>query len=535
MEQNIFDLMNKKRNIKTNIPDNRVWSHKCSIHPVDITKIMDTQDSTFNYAYSLLFSDNRDIKMNKPIYKRRKINDKKQSNYLKYISNDSEKILNKAYTRINFMKDETKELQKLNTLSLQKTSKSYFRTNRPHTSNYNTIRDRIESASTNYQTQTINLSNSKKYKRNSLQKNIKKILGKSKLANIPLLNEKSENNLYTNNLYSNENTKENTNPNLNSFSRKRNVFSAFNKNKRNSFLSFNRNKNKFNLKSKTNFSLHSPINLFVDKGEEKFRNLIDIDIPKLYSTNKKKHLNLARLNDVYRVQMNKSLRHYNPENHLKELNKIQRDNISVRQSMENVKCKMNQKINDRCQGQYYKKQYLRFKEENEKDKKAKSQEKKPFPAQIPFNICFRNNDKNKKVKVFPHGYKIRAYYDYCASCDRKQKSKNNDFFEFGSNTLFGHLHNKDYDLIYSSLDELFNALEIEPIIKYIDKFKNEKPNKDKNILNDRIKNFFPVLTETERKIQKMEQHQFPKRQKITEEENIIEKINETKKLLVRDK
>ena len=535
MEQNIFDLMNKKRNIKTNIPDNRVWSHKCSIHPVDITKIMDTQDSTFNYAYSLLFSDDRDIKMNKPIYKRRKINDKKQSNYLKYISNDSEKILNKIYTRINFMRNETKELQKLNTLSLQKTSKSYFRTNRPETSN--TIRNRIDSASTNYQTQTINIKNSKNLLSKSLQNNIKKKFDKNGLVSTPVSNEKSDinnNNLYTNNLYSNENTKENTNPNLNSFSKKRNLFSAFNKNKnknkRNTFLSLN----KSNLKSKTNFSLSSPINLFVDKGEEKFRNLIDIDIPKLYSTNKKKHLNLARLNDVYRVQMNKSLRHYNPENHLKELNKIQRDNISVRQSMENVKCKMNQKINDRCQGQYYKKQYLRFKEENEKDKKAKSQEKKPFPAQIPFNICFRNNDKNKKVKVFPHGYKIRAYYDYCASCDRKQKSKNNDFFEFGSNTLFGHLHNKDYDLIYSSLDELFNALEIEPIIKYIDKFKNEKPNKDKNILNDRIKNFFPVLTETEKKIQKMEQHQVFKRQKLTEE-NIMDKINETKKLLTRDK
>jgi len=280
--------------------------------------------------------------------------------------------------------------------------------------------------------------------------------------------------------------------------------------------------------------LHSPVNLFIDKGEEKYRNLINIDIPKLYSTNKKKHLNLARLNDVYRVQMNKSLRQYNAENHLKELNKIQRDNISVRQSMEDVKCKMNQKINDRCQGQYYKKEYLKFKEENEKEKKAKSKEKKPFPVQIPFNIFFRSTDNKKKVKVFPHGYKIRAYYDYCASCDRIQKTKNNDLLEFGADLIFGHLHNKDYDLIYNSLDELFNALEIEPIVKYIDKFKNEKPNKDKNVLNDRIKSYFPVLTETEKKIQKMEQHQIVKRKKLSEDK-ILDKINETKKLLMHEK
>ena len=520
MESDIMDLWKRNKKKKSDIPDNRVWSHKCSIHPVDIQKVMDTQDGTFNFAYSLLFSDNRAIKMNSPIYKRRKINDKKQSNFLKYISGDTERILNKAYSKINFMKNETKELQKLNTLSLQKTSKSYFRTNRPQTSIHNnSVRNRVESASTNYHTQTISLSNSKKIRKNSFQNNIK---------NSVLTNDKND----INNLYSNENTKENTNPNLNSFTKRRNLYSSLNKNKRNNFLSFN--KSKFPLKSRTNFSLHSPVNLFIDKGEEKYRNLINIDIPKLYSTNKKKHLNLARLNDIYRVQMNKSLRQYNAENHLKELNKIQRDNISVRQSMEDVKCKMNQKINDRCQGQYYKKEYLKFKEENEKEKKAKSKEKKPFPVQIPFNIFFRSTDNKKKVKVFPHGYKIRAYYDYCASCDRIQKTKNNDLLEFGADLIFGHLHNKDYDLIYNSLDELFNALEIEPIVKYIDKFKNEKPNKDKNVLNDRIKSYFPVLTETEKKIQKMEQHQIVKRKKLSEDK-ILDKINETKKLLMHEK
>ena len=230
--------------------------------------------------------------------------------------------------------------------------------------------------------------------------------------------------------------------------------------------------------------------------------------------------------------MNKSLQHYNAENHLKELNKIQRDNISVRQSMENVKCKMNQKINDRCQGQYYKKEYLKLKEENEKNKKAKSLEKKPYPIHIPFNILFK--DDKKKVKVFPHGYKIRAYYDYCANCERIQKSNNNDLLEFGTDLLFGHLHNKDYEYLYDSLDELFNTLNTDPIIKYIDKFKNEIPNKDKNVLIERLKNYFPILTETERKIQKMEQHQIVKRKKLTEEGNILDKIRETKKLLNSD-
>ena len=106
---------------------------------------------------------------------------------------------------------------------------------------------------------------------------------------------------------------------------KKRILSSSTRNKRNNFFSAKDSK----FPNKSNFSINSPKIpvLFEDKGEEKFRNLINIDINKLYSTNKKKHLNLSRLNDVYRVQMNKSLNNYNADNHLKELNKIQRDNI----------------------------------------------------------------------------------------------------------------------------------------------------------------------------------------------------------------
>jgi hypothetical protein len=520
--------MNKKK--KESIKDQRIWSHRYGIQPVDMQKVMGTQNKIFNYAYSLLFSDNRAIKMNNPIYKRRQVNRKKKSQFLKYISNDSEKILNKAYNKINFMKNESKELQKLNSLSLQKTSKTYFQTNRPKTSDFNNSRrNRVESASTNYQTQTINLNKRKKSNKNLFQSNISNSIGKNKTEVSCFSNDKNDLNL--NHLYTNENTKESTNPNLNSFCKKKNFGVSFNKKKTmKKILSLNKNKHPLKT-SRPNFNLKSPINLFQDKGEEKYRELINIDIPKLYSTNKKKHLNLSRLNDIYRVQMNKTLSKYNAENHLKELNKFQRDDIEVRQNMEKIKAKMNQKINDRSIGQYYKKEYLKLKEENEKIKRAKSMEKKPFPTQIPFNILFRNTNENKSVKVFPYGYKIRAYYDYCSNCERIQKSKNNDLLELGADILLGHLHTKDYELVYNSLDELFNVLEIEPIIKYIDTFKNEKINKDKNILSDRIRNYFPLLTETEKTIQKMEQNQIIKRPKINEENNILEKINEIKRII----
>ena len=55
-------------------------------------------------------------------------------------------------------------------------------------------------------------------------------------------------------------------------------------------------------------------------------------------------MNLARFNEVYRVQMNKALKKYNPEIHLKELNKIQLNNIKVRRDMEKVKGKIKKTI-----------------------------------------------------------------------------------------------------------------------------------------------------------------------------------------------
>lgn len=529
MELKFMNLTKKNTKKDSEIPTNRVWKNIGETSPIDLPKLMKACDKIFNNAYSSLYADNRAIFRYNPTYKRRKIFNKKKTFFLENISSDSEKLLNKLYTKINFMKNETKELQKLNTISMQKTSKSYFRTNRPKTSNiYNPIRTRIESSSYNRtKTNNSNLSSSKALSKDKLRNNHMK----NQIKFNSLLKKNDKNNIYT---IANENTKDNTyvSSTLNSFPKRKHIVSAINKSKKfNNLLNIGQNKSSSRINTNYNFLI--PGNLFEDKGEEKFRDLIDIDVNKLYSTNKKKQLNLARLNDIYRVQMNKSFGNHNTENHLKELNKIQRDNISVRKDMEKIKQKMNQKINDRCQGLFYKKQYLKFKQENEKEKMRKSLAKKPFPINIPFNILFRDTKEHKNVRVFPHGYKVRAFYDYCFSCDRIQRAKDKDLIKFGADLLFGHLNNKNYELLYNSLDEVFNTLEVEPITKYIDTFKNEKPIKDKELLKDRIKNYFPVLIETEKKLQKMGQYHILKKRE-TLEKDILDKISETKKLLSID-
>ena len=127
---------------------------------------------------------------------------------------------------------------------------------------------------------------------------------------------------------------------------------------------------------------------------------------------------------------------------------------------------------------------------------------------------------------------IYYFYDYCVKCEKVQKAKDKkQLLKFGANLLFSHLHLKDYELLNSALDEIFNVLEVDPIVKYIDDYKNEKPNKDKNELKERINNYFPVLIETEKKMQKVEQNQIIKRKKVYEVDNVLEKIDETKKLL----
>ena len=51
-------------------------------------------------------------------------------------------------------------------------------------------------------------------------------------------------------------------------------------------------------------------------------------------------------------------------------------------------------------------------------------------------------------------------------------------------------------------------------------------------MKERINNFFPSLTESEKKIKKIEQHKMAEGKVKTEEKNILEKINDAKKLLL---
>lgn len=527
MEDEDFIKLLKKNLEKKNeslILDERIYQQNIGSNPVNLPVSISSKEKMMKDYLSVLFSDNKYINFINPVKKRRKIDKNKKLKLYNYIPEKTENLLTKVYEKINHIKHEEKKLHKINSLSLQKTSKFYFQTNRPKTSKFEL--NPFSNLNTNINTQNSFMQKSfgKKQTSNFKRINTNYSYEKNSIDNKILNSRNYEQNI----INTNENTKEETAPNGDSIIRKRTIMSAFNKPKKYNISLYNQSKF---AKSTVNKKSFKRFDIYENKGEDRLRNLKDVDIEKLYSTHKRNKLNLARMNEIYRIQMNKSLKNYKPENHLKELNKLQLNDIKVRQDMEKVKGKINKKIDDRAQGLYYKKEYLKFKEENERDKKARSLEKKPFPIQIPFNILFRDEENKKEIKVFPHGYKIRAYYDYCASCERIQKSKNKDLLEFGADLLFGHINAKDHELLYKSLDELFNALEIEPIMKYIDKQQNEKINNDKSAFEEKIKEYFPVFTETEKILQQMEDRKIIKTKKFDENIDILEKIHQTKRLL----
>ena len=527
MEDEDFIKLLKKNLEKKNeslILDERIYQQNIGSNPVNLPVSISSKEKMMKDYLSVLFSDNKYINFINPVKKRRKIDKNKKLKLYNYIPEKTENLLTKVYEKINHIKHEEKKLHKINSLSLQKTSKFYFQTNRPKTSKFEL--NPFSNLNTNINTQNSFMQKSfgKKQTSNLKRINTNYSHEKNSIDNKILNSRNYEQNI----INTNENTKEETAPNGDSIIRKRTIMSAFNKPKKYNISLYNQSKF---AKSTVNKKSFKRFDIYENKGEDRLRNLKDVDIEKLYSTHKRNKLNLARMNEIYRIQMNKSLKNYKPENHLKELNKLQLNDIKVRRDMEKVKGKINKKIDDRAQGLYYKKEYLKFKEENERDKKARSLEKKPFPIQIPFNILFRDEENKKEIKVFPHGYKIRAYYDYCASCERIQKSKNKDLLEFGADLLFGHINAKDHELLYKSLDELFNALEIEPIMKYIDKQQNEKINNDKSAFEEKIKEYFPVFTETEKILQQMEDRKIIKTKKFDENIDILEKIHQTKRLL----
>ena len=220
-------------------------------------------------------------------------------------------LSSEIYQKIRLMKNHSEKLKKLNTYSLQKISKEYFRIIPYKSIDLKTI-DKI--------------TNDKENNKYNISKNYYRTLSAPKqITKQRTINEYNKE-INENNVIKSDKTLQ--------------ILSALKKN----------------------------------KTSEKLEKYIDLNINDLYNIKNKNILDIDRFNDSFRIQMNNTCYKFIPYNHLKKLNNLQRDNPLVRKSMEDIKGKFREKMKDFTDKRLMAKKYNKIKEKfkNENDKRILS-------------------------------------------------------------------------------------------------------------------------------------------------------------------
>ena len=412
--------------------DRRIWSMKRDICKTNLAEKIQLREKQCSDIYSLLFEKKKTKQKKQIIFKRKFYHEKHKKIFSDQVSEKCEQVLSSVYNKINQMKSNSRKLQKMNSLSMQKTSNKLFRP-----------------CTTSTSLKTINP--------NNLNSNFK------------------NNNKYFSTISTNFNT--------NSSNR---VPSSSKRN---------------NYKPKIIFRQNETIENNDTKNTEKFKRLALLDLPALYNSIQNKNLNFTRLNDIYRNEMNRIFTLYNPLNYLKKLNVLQKENMIVRQDMENTKKKINVKISDYCKGKYFKKLFEKIKSADY-NTVTSGRRLSTLPEKIPFNIKFMSSDKNESLKIFPNGYKIRALYDYSASKNKSKKINNKSIKIFNNNNIaISKIFEKDYETIDYTLEKLFGSLENKPIINVMDNIIKNRLMSEGDRKN-REKKFFPNFSDIENYLNK---------------------------------
>ena len=372
------------------------------------------------------------------------------------------------HQKFHLINIESQKLKKLNTFCLQKISKEYFRIKPNKTLTLKSIKKIINDNNTQAnQFNTIN-ANSTQTSFNYHNKNkLRAISAHKKLSNSN---------------FNNENDKQITDSNLK-------LIEALKKN----------------------------------NTSEKLKNYINIDINDLYKHNNKNIINLDRFNNSFRIQMNNTCYKFIPNNHLKKLNELQRDNPLVRRSMENIKKKLDLEIQDFKAKKLLVKKYNKIKEQlrNDKNRKILSARKlKTYPDKIPYNIKFQTSQI-----LSPYGFKVRALYEHQVHSIEKERHKQRLITIAKKNEPQKNIRIND-SLMEKALKKLGNSLNIKNIHKYINDIKNEKSDTKREDTERNTDKFFPMLKEANDYIKKFDINKYNKKFKIKETNKHYMEIDE---------
>ena len=390
------------------------------------------------------------------------------------------KDINKKFFLIN---KKSEQLKKLNTISLQKISREYYRLAPSKSLTFNSIQKMLKENNNNMTMNqfnntlninsgrtSFNLINKNKTRVNSASQ--KKRISKSVFHNYNKNNEKFKN--MKNNIYNNENNKE-----------------IYNEKDENSI---------------TDKNLKILESLKKNKTTEKLKKFIDIDINDLYKKNKKNIVDLDKFNDSFRVQMNNTCYKLIINKHIKELNEQQRDNVLVRKTMEKIKNKLNMRINNYKNKNKNKKLILikKYKhlENNFNTKKnntiISSRKLKSLPDQLPKNIKLQPG-KNKRFSP----YQIRALYESHFHSLENEKHKQK-IIKKEKKEEPKKISKINDSLMEKALRKLSYTLSAKNVYKYINDVKKEKSDskRENECLNEN--KYFPMLKEAKNCIQKFD-------------------------------
>jgi hypothetical protein len=440
------NLNNKKKSSakKPLIKDNRIWTQKSKVYISNI--IFDiNRDIKFINKAKLLLNEIEDINIddNNNIKKllEKKLQKKKQKPMKVYkglISERYSSIIKNIYNKINKLNEKSKELQKFNGLGLQHTSSQYYRSSRPKSAN--TPKEKIfqkmrpASASTCFESKMMGLNTTKN------KMNIRNNLNFLKLK------------------------------------KEKNKYKTLNSSHRTFRDGYKIKKGKFNFNKVDN--------------EKKLMDLRFTNLDKMYKENNKRSINLARLNDVYRMELNKNLNMYSPKRHLKDMKQIQLEEMDIRQEMFDINRQIDERINERCQGLFFKREYEKYILKN-KNNLIKSKSNKSM------------NDSINKSKKVAGSFRLRANYSSKNLFDPKIHNIFQDNLNKKKNKEFSEKERleKKKESLKNILDQLGSTLDIEPVHKYIiDESKTNRIVSKKKELFEKQKEYFPVLDEVKQKI-----------------------------------
>lgn len=207
---------------------------------------------------------------------------------------------------------------------------------------------------------------------------------------------------------------------------------------------------------------------FREETKKRLSQTKDMDIRDVKSDN----LKLEKVNDMYRVKINRSIKMFKPIGNLKDMKQIQLYDVNMRKNINNLNEKIKKRIKNRCGGHYFKRQYENY---ISKNKTKRINEVKSV----------KNIDNKKILLLKRKSYSTRNLFNRKLSFKKEEISEKEKLKRKKEN-------------LKTILDLLKDTLEIEPIHEYINDKLHFRNRINKDINKDK-KKYFSNLDEISKK------------------------------------